>query len=359
VESKRAREGRRLTCELLVLDTRTLVVDKPSDRVESSLRTMLEDLHENYRKVAGLGGDATFAELEAAARTRGAAGAVAEHKAARVLRYAGRLHELVDGAGAIPKGGRIELDERTLAPADASVINRAWEQALDRIDLRTTLQADCGNVVSRLGCEGRPPDVIIGFHRDMADLGIACWNELMALVLQIFATVTTLVRASGRRAARALWRLRMPKDVHAADAPAGRQRAKELFGRGGTLFVTGQDGAIRTLVQLDGDILTRATLDAMLDEDLLREHREKIAAWFARANRDWTRTRLALSTATLGATGWLLYRDVAAFPVVSAWDAIQVLTPLIPPALRGAFGFVARRWILQAIERPRLRPRAA
>ncbi len=67
--------------------------------------------------------------------------------------------------------------------------------------------------------------------------------------------------------------------------------ARDLFGHGGRLFVTTaadpSGGWLTTLVQADGDIVTRATADSIADAELLRRHNVQIAQWLASLQLEW------------------------------------------------------------------------
>ena len=120
----------------------------------------------------------------------------------------------------------------------------------------------------------------------------------------------------------------------------------------------GSGGGIRTLVQLDGDIVTRATLASLLDRNVRERHQAQVQAWFAKLNRDWTRVRLGLNTAVVGASGSLAVREATAFSLASFGDVIWLVSPLLPLALRGGLGFAVRRAILQAVKSPKALLRA-
>ena len=134
-------------------------------------------------------------------------------------------------------------------------------------------------------------------------------------------------------------------------------RAHAIFGTGGKLFVTdapdGSRGVIRTLVQVTGDVVTRATQDRLLDPDLLEQHQAKIDAWFAQLNRDWRRARRALTTLAVAGTGALLATDVTKFSHESGWRLLLLALPLAPPLLGKGLGFAARRFVLHASKGPK------
>jgi hypothetical protein len=130
------------------------------------------------------------------------------------------------------------------------------------------------------------------------------------------------------------------------------ERARELFGRGGKLFITyaadGSTGSIRTLIQSDGDIVTRATEDSIDDDELIARHRKEIQAWLDRLNRDWASAEgwLSVAAATFGTV--FLGVDLTSLYHGSALQDLYLLLPAVPFLLRGAVASVARRRFLRA-----------
>ena len=100
---------------------------------------MLADLRENYRDVAGRPQETHFTQLVQALEDQNPR----SHDVDRVLHYGFRLHDIVDRAG----GSVEQVDDRKLTPSDANTIRRAWEMALDPIDLKTTAWLDRGDAV--------------------------------------------------------------------------------------------------------------------------------------------------------------------------------------------------------------------
>lgn len=195
----------------------------------------------------------------------------------------------------------------------------------------------------------------------MATLSLTNWEQLFDLVSQFLATLVGLVLKS---ISTRTWAKpsRKPKRVY---APAAREtvlkRTHAMFGTGGKVFLTdapdGKAGGIRTLVQLDGHIVTRVTERSMLDTDLLGQHRAAIEAWFAKLNSDWRRLRLLLTGAAAALTRALTVGDVTTFSQASNWQLIWLALPTVPPIIGKVGSVLARRFMLHVARGPSaLRP---
>ena len=178
-------------------------------------------------------------------------------------------------------------------------------------------------------------DAVMPFHDEMVDLSLAGWEELMALVTRLVSSVIGMLFRRLPRAGTARAAAGPRAQPLAAGPPAqGRarllKRAHEIFGTGGKLFLTdapdGTPGGIRTLVQIDGHIVTRATHASMVDADCVAEHQAKISAWFATLNRDWNRVSAGLTAAAAVATVGFAVDDagssaVALVRTLSGWES--------------------------------------
>jgi hypothetical protein len=131
------------------------------------------------------------------------------------------------------------------------------------------------------------------------------------------------------------------------------KRAHELFGRGGKLFITwAEDGSgrsLRTTVQADGDIVTRATEDSLVDPELSARHVAMICAWFKEVAEDWAALERDLTVLSGVGTVGLVLLDFA-----KLWDGLllQVLVPLaVGVGTRVAVGWAFRYAVLRARNR--------
>jgi hypothetical protein len=352
-------EGRRLIEQLFSLRMSTLIVAAGSDRLAPDMAAMLHDLHVSYGGVTGQSPDARFDQIAASLRSRAAELTEGRRRLQRLSRSGDALHEIVARAGG---GGGVVVDQRRLSPDDAATITRAWELALDPIHVSTTVWLDEGDVITQVATAGAgpPEDTIITFHSDMVENGTRTWESLLRLVTQF---VTTIVSMALRRlrGSPSLARVRpaagsprpASRPLPAARVPA---RARALFGTGGVLFVTdapdGTPGGIRTLVQITGDIVTRATADAIADPATLAEHQAKIDAWFAHLATDWRHARALLATAAAGGTAVLLATDVTALAHASGWHIALLALPLAPPVIARVLRNAARRFFLHATKGP-------
>ena len=355
---KAAAEGERLAGELLTLATITAVVDVPSDARTPTVQEMIEDLHKTYRGYTGQPPEARFQAISERARLR----AGEDHVAKRVVAYGLNLHEIVARAGD-PETDSTAVDERKLVPADTNLIRKAWELADSPVHMTTKLWLTDGDVSSNFAWPhaDRPPDELIAFHGAMARLGAETWEELIRLVSQLLATlISTFKRVlqTGTTSTR-LWREAQRKtEFLPAEQPTavGPPSLKPILGTGGELFMSdtpgGRRGGIRTLVQLNGAIITRITPECLEAPDLLRSHQEQIAAWFTANNRRWARWRTALTgLATAGSAGGVVY-GVAGFHDwhrLAAGAAVTVVSPL---ARRG-IAIATRRFALRAMKGPK------
>lgn len=368
---KAAAEGHRLITELFTLSTVTLVVDSSSDTATPSMQKMLEDLHKTYRKLASQPATAPFATISAVARERHAEQPGEEHLLGRVEGFGENLGRITDEAGdpqpADPESRPIKIDERKLTPRDAGVIRAAWELAGDPVHLTTKIWLDDGDAVNDFVCRARSDlvPVVVAFHGDMARLTIETWGELIRLVSQFLATMLGTLRRRLRTGttSTSLWRAAqksksLPPLPDAAAMPREwvSASAHKLFGTGGKLFLTdapdGSGGGIRTLVQLDGAMLTRVTEDSLLDPDRLKQHQEKIQAWFTQMNQRWMRARAWLNWGATTATVAVLGYDVTMLAhghhvAATFWLA------LVPPVLRRGIAIAMRRFLLHATKGPK------
>ena len=65
------------------------------------------------------------------------------------------------------------------------------------------------------------------------------------------------------------------------------RETQELIGQGGKVFETGPNGALRSLLQPDGTIITHAAEEALADIALTQRHTRDIAAWLRRLREAW------------------------------------------------------------------------
>jgi hypothetical protein len=355
---KAAAEGERLTGALLTLATITAVVDVPSDEPAPTVQEMIDDLHKTYRCYTRQPPEARFKAIAESAAPR----ADEDHVADRVSTYGSNLHAIVEHAGN-PEQDSTAVDDRKLVPADTNLIRKAWELADSPIHMTTKLWLTDGDVSSNFAWPhaDEPPAGLIAFHGEMARLGAETWGELIRLVSQLLATlIGTLkrIRRTGTTST-GLWREAqhkkefLPEEQPMAVAPPS---LKPIFGNGGELFLTdtpaGRHGGIRTLVQLNGAIITRITPECLDAPDLLRSHQERIAVWFAANNRRWARWRHALTgMATAGSAAGIVYgaADVHHWHQLVAGAALTVVSPL---ARRG-IAVATRRFVLRAMKGPK------
>jgi hypothetical protein len=368
---KASAEGHRLITELFTLSTVTIVVDSPSEVATPSMQKMLEDLHETYRELASQPPTAPFSTISAVARERHAEQPVEEQLLGRVAGFGENLHRIVEEAGDSqpddPESEPVKIDERKLTPRDAGVIRAAWELAGDPVHLTTKIWLDDGDLVNDFACRARSdlaPEVV-AFHGAMARLTIETWEELIRLVSQFLATMLGTLRRYIRTGttSTSLWRAAQEsKSLPAPPAAAAMPRESvsasthKLFGTGGKLFMTdapdGSGGGIRTLVQLDGAMVTRITKDSLLDPDRLREHQEKIQAWFTETNQRWMRARAWLNWGATTATGAVIAYDVT---MPAHWQhlAATLGLALVPSVLRRGIAIAMRRFLLHATKGPK------
>ena len=108
----------------------------------------------------------------------------------RVARNGRDLHEVVSRTGEHRDDGTIVIDDKKLTPADAATIRKAWELALDPVDIATSVSLE-GDVLTRFSSgNGRPPaPEITAFHGEMIASGLHEWNALMGVVSQFVATL--------------------------------------------------------------------------------------------------------------------------------------------------------------------------
>ena len=127
------------------------------------------------------------------------------------------------------------------------------------------------------------------------------------------------------------------------------KRSRDLFARGGKLFETraddGSGRAISTLLQADGDLVTRATADSIADAELAARHEAEIVAWLHQLNRDWQKIENWWSGG-LGAAA-LVLTGVDAATVAStgpAWHLAYLMVPAAAvAACRAGVSVVVRR----------------
>lgn len=117
------------------------------------------------------------------------------------------------------------------------------------------------------------------------------------------------------------------------------------------LFITSANDdsgrSIRTLLQSDGDIVTRATADSIADLDLLKRHHDLIDTWLDRLNRDWATIENRISVGAGGFTVALYGADVAV--VHGPASLVHLLFPLLPLAGRGVLAAGARRYLRRVV----------
>jgi hypothetical protein len=325
-----------------------------------TMQRMLQDLHLNYRRAVGAPATAAFGDIRSSTIDQPRAG-IDQRRLERISEYSGTLHDIVTRARAPVGDPGIAVDERKITPAQAATITKAWELALDPVDISTSVWLEDRDVVTRVCSDRNDASVValLAFHGDMVGLGLRSWTELMRLVAQFVATLTGLLLRR-LRTSRTLRRL-APPSAERKRAPEPRQlvltRAHELFGTGGKLFITdapdGAGGGIRTLVQVTGDVVTRATPDSLLDAGLLKQHQAKIDAWFAKLDRDWRRARAALRGVAAAGTTALLARDLTTFSHASGVRLLLLALPVVPPVLGRGLGLAARRFILHAAKGPK------
>ena len=368
---KASAEGRRLITELFTLSTVTVVVDSPSDMATPSMQKMLEDLHETYRKLASQPPTAPFATISVVARDRHVEQPVEEHLLGRVAGFGESLHRIVEETGDArpddPESEPVRIDERKLTPREAGVIRVAWELAGDPVHLTTKIWLGDGDVVNDFACRARGDLVpaVVAFHGAMARLTMETWGELVRLVSQFLATMLGTLRRRLRTGttSTSVWRAAqrsksLPPLPAAAAVPRESVSASthKLFGTGGKLFMTdapdGSGGGIRTLVQLDGAMVTRITEDSLLDPDRLTEHQQKIQAWFTETNQRWMRARAWLDWGATAATGAVLAYDVT---LPAHWHHLAATfgLALVPSVLRRGIAIATRRFLLHATKGPK------
>lgn len=201
-------EGRRLAYQLVSLDINT-VIDTPAANRDGitrrdppgikapSMPLMVQDLAENYRWFSGAGDKAHFSQVKKAAdetlkqRTHHPQHGLLD----RVARNSGELHDILDTAGGtVTDDGRVELDESKLTPAQAATIRKAWELALDPIDLATNVSLK-GDVVTRFSSRGGTPpsDAVVAFHGQMVAASLTHWAALIGVLTTFLGTLARLL----------------------------------------------------------------------------------------------------------------------------------------------------------------------
>ena len=115
-----------------------------------------------------------------------------------------------------------------------------------------------------------------------------------------------------------------------------------------TSATDGSGRSIRTLLQSDGDIVTRASADSIGDRDLLARHLREISLWLERVNHKWASIENMLSGGATVLGVALLGTDLTA-PYHGAAGVFYVLVPLVPLLGRGALAGLVRRRLLRAV----------
>jgi hypothetical protein len=196
-------EGHRLLNQLLTLDVSTLITTKPSGEgppttqdpsgeKAPAMQVMLQNLADNYSRFTGGPPGGRFDHASATARERRAQRTHPQQGLLdRVARNGQALHEIVERTGEHRADGTITIDEKKLKPADAATIRKAWELALDQVDLSTNVSL-VGDVITRFSSiDGSPPpDVAVVFHGRMVGSGLGQWEALMGVVSQFLATLS-------------------------------------------------------------------------------------------------------------------------------------------------------------------------
>jgi hypothetical protein len=122
------------------------------------------------------------------------------------------------------------------------------------------------------------------------------------------------------------------------------REAWELIGQGGKVFET---GPVRSLLQLDGTLVTRAPRAAVLDTALADTHSAAIRAWITRLLADWERLNLQLRAlaGVLGAAGALAWIDLD--HAVEALEKAAVVA-VLSLGFRGVIAAVLRYLVFRA-----------
>ncbi len=200
-------EARRLAYQLVSLDVSTVIEkltptddgitrrDPPGVKAPSMPR-MVQDLADNYRRFSGAGASAHFSQVrDTAVQTREQRTQPQHGLLDRVVRNSGELHDILDSTGGtVTADGSVELDESKLTPAQAATIRKAWELALDPINLATNVSLE-GDVVTRFSSRGGapPPDAVVAFHGQMVAASLAHWAALIGVLTQFLGTLARLL----------------------------------------------------------------------------------------------------------------------------------------------------------------------
>lgn len=196
-------EGARLLNQLVTLDVSTLItkisadhgvvgVQAPTGEKAPRMEVMVQNLADNYRKLLSADETAHFSELSDLAQTQRVQEKHTRHGLLdRVARNGRDLHDIVARAGSI-SNGTVQLDANKLQPEDAATIRKAWELALDPVDVGTNVSL-IGDLTTRFSAHdgAPPPDAVVAFHGVMVDSGLREWDALMGVVSQFVATLAS------------------------------------------------------------------------------------------------------------------------------------------------------------------------
>ena len=167
--------------------------------------------------------------------------------------------------------------------------------------------------------------------------------------LRLFLTVIRTRSLPSLTRRRVAQRAAAPAGTATSAADSLPERSKELFARGGKLFVTraddGSGRAINTLLQADGDLVTRATADSIADAELAARHEAQIVAWLHQLNRDWQKIENWWSGGLAAAAVVLTCVDEATVASTgAAWHLAYLVVPAAAvAACRAGVSVVVRR----------------